>query len=310
MDEIRRILLTGAYGMVGHNIAAHPEASQFEILMPTHQELDLIDYNSVRKYLHKFKPDLIIHAAGKVGGIVANNGHNFDYFYPNLKMGENLVIAAYAEKITRFLNLASSCMYPKDANKKLTEDMILSGMLEPTNEGYALAKIAITKLCKYITEKDSNYYFKTLIPCNLYGKWDKFETERAHMIPAVIARVYKAQRENAKHIEMWGDGTARREFMYAGDLADCIWTAVKNFAELPPIMNVGLGKDYSVKEYYKIICEIIGYSGEIVCDLTKPIGMKNKLVDTSLQTKFGWTPKTDLKDGIKETVEYYKRVLA
>ena len=309
MSDIKSILLTGAYGMVGRNILAHFKASAFELLKPAHAELDLLNFDAVKQYLHKYKPDLIIHAAGKVGGIVANNGHNFDYFYPNLKMGENLVMAAYEEQIPNFLNLASSCMYPKDSNKKLTEDMILDGKLEPTNEGYALAKIAITKLCSYITEKEKSLKYKTLIPCNLYGKWDKFETERAHMIPAVIARVCKAKKENMPYVEMWGDGSARREFMYAGDLADCIWYSVDNFNQLPEVMNVGLGKDYSIKEYYQFIFDAVGYNGKLICDLTKPIGMKNKLVDVTLQTNFGWQSKVDIYEGIKNTVDYYKELV-
>ena len=309
MSDIKRILLTGAFGMVGRNVSAHSNAEKFELLKPAHAELDLLNFDLVKQYLHQYKPDLIIHAAGKVGGIVANNGHNFDYFYPNLKMGENLVMAAYEEQIPCFLNLASSCMYPKDSNVKLTEDMILDGKLEPTNEGYALAKIAITKLCAYITEKEKNLRYKTLIPCNLYGKWDKFETERAHMIPAVISRVCKAKKENLPYVEMWGDGSARREFMYAGDLADCIWYCVENFAKLPEIMNVGLGKDYSIKEYYQFIFDAVGYNGNLICDLTKPIGMKNKLVDVTLETNFGWQPKVDIHEGIKNTVEYYKLIM-
>lgn len=305
MSEIKKILLTGGHGMVGKNISSHNKVFNYELFTPTHKELDLLDYDVVKQYLKKVKPDLIIHAAGKVGGIVANNGHNFDYFYLNLKMGENIVMAAYEEKIPNFLNLASSCMYPKDSNKKLTEDMILDGKLEPTNEGYALAKIAITKLCSYITEKEKGLKYKTLIPCNLYGKWDKFETDRAHMIPAVISRVIKAKIENLPFVEMWGDGTARREFMYAGDLADSIWYSIENFNELPDIMNVGIGKDYSIKEYYKFIFDAVGYEGKVKFDETKPVGMKNKLVDITLQTEFGWEPKTNIVEGIKQTVEYY-----
>lgn len=300
-----RILITGSTGMVGRNLLEHPEVNTFELLTPKSAELNLLQYESVIEYLNKFKPDMIIHAAGKVGGIQANIQEPVKFLMENMDMGRNVIWAAKNAGILKVLNLGSSCMYPRDASNPLSEDLILKGQLEPTNEGYALAKIMTARLCQYIQSEDSKYQYKTLIPCNLYGRWDKYEPEHSHMIPAVIRKIHESKISGENTLEIWGDGTARREFMYAGDLADCIIKAIKDFDSLPSTLNVGLGHDYTINEYYKIIAEIVGYDGKFVHDLTKPVGMKQKLVDVSRLSTWGWHSTVSLCEGIKETYKYY-----
>ena len=201
-------------------------------------------------------------------------------------------------------------MYPRNAQNPLSEDLILKGELEPTNEGYAIAKIMTTRLCEYINREDDSFNYKTIIPCNLYGRHDKYESIHSHMIPAVIKKIHDAKIKNIGEIDIWGDGKARREFMYAGDLAGFIIYAITNFSKMPQNINVGLGHDFTINEYYQIIADIIGYEGKFIHDLTKPIGMKQKLIDVTKLNEFGWQYKTSLVAGIEKTYEYYKKMTA
>jgi GDP-L-fucose synthase len=301
-----KVLITGAGGMVGRNIAKYlKKNTSFNILIPSKEELNLLNEYQVKTYLKKEKPDLIIHAAGVVGGIQANINNPVKFLVENSLIGINLINISYKLGIKKLLNIASSCMYPKFANNLLKEEYILDGKLEPTNEGYALAKITAAKLCEYIVKENKNFLYKTIIPCNLYGKYDKFDLEYSHMIPAVIMKIHNAKKNNEKEVVIWGDGSARREFMYVEDLADFVLYAVSNFKFMPQNVNVGLGIDYSIKEYYQVIADVIGYKGKFVYDLSKPVGMKQKLVDISKLEKFGWSYKTSLKEGIKKTYDYY-----
>ncbi|MBQ3441944.1 MAG: aminotransferase class I/II-fold pyridoxal phosphate-dependent enzyme [Selenomonadaceae bacterium] len=302
-----KILITGSSGLVGHNLLEAPQSKRYELLAPSHKELELLDKDVVLNYLEKNRPDLVIHAAGTVGGISANMQQPLKFLLDNLDMGRNVIYGAYRAGVKRFINLGSSCMYPRNHETPLTEDMILTGELEPTNEGYAIAKIACARMCSYITRENPDFQYKTLIPCNIYGRWDKFFGDRAHMIPAVIQRLIQAVDSGQEEIEIWGDGSARREFMYTGDLADCIWQAVERFDELPDLMNVGLGVDYSVDDYYSTIAKVVGFKGKFTHDLSKPAGMKRKLTDVSRMLKFGWRPKTTLEDGIRQTVDFYRK---
>lgn len=305
MVVIMKVLLLGVNGMLGRNIIEHPDSSMFKIIAPPRKELNLFDYRNVYNYLMGEKPEIIINAAGKVGGIQANIKEPVKYFLENLDIGRNIVWGAKESGIKKLINLGSSCMYPRNAINPLKEEMILTGELEPTNEGYALAKIATTRFCKYINTEDKNYRFKTLIPCNLYGRWDNFNPEFSHLIPSIIYKIHQAKIKGLNLVSIWGDGTARREFMYAKDLADCIFYSIKNFDRLPELMNVGLGFDYSIREYYNTVAEVIGYNGSFVYDTEKPVGMKKKLVDISSLEKFGWRTKTKLIDGIRETYKFY-----
>jgi|TARA_B110000114_G_C15004118_1_gene362044 GDP-L-fucose synthase len=299
------ILLTGSSGMVGRNIRDHLSAKNYKILSPTSSDLNLLNYKDIFDYITFNNPELVIHAAGTVGGIEANMNYPVKFLVNNMQMGLNILMASKIKKIKRFINLGSSCMYPRNAKNPLSEDFILKGELEPTNEAYALAKITSTKLCEYITREESSFLYKTIIPCNLYGKYDDFNYDNSHMIPGVIRKIYEAKNKNSEFVNIWGDGSARREFMYAADIADFIYYAVENFNKMPQNINVGLGHDYSIFEYYKIIADVIGYKGKFNYDISKPTGMKKKLIDNKRLNNFGWSHQTSLESGIKKTYEYF-----
>ncbi|OSY87027.1 nodulation protein NolK [Tenacibaculum holothuriorum] len=301
-----KILVTGATGMVGRNIIDFAKnIPSIKILAPSSKTLNLLSCEQTAAYIKEYQPDLIIHAAGLVGGIQANMENPVDFLVKNTDIGRNIILAAREQKVKYFLNLSSSCMYPRNAQNPLKETLILKGELEPTNEGYAIAKVFSTRLCEYISRENSYFEYKTIIPCNLYGKYDKFSPKNSHMIPAVIKKIIEAKEQKKSSVTIWGDGTVRREFMYAEDLADFIFYAIENFSNLPQNINVGLGFDYTINEYYNTIAKIVGYKGEFEYDLTKPVGMKQKLVDVSLLREFGWQHKTSLEEGILKTYEFY-----
>jgi GDP-L-fucose synthase len=300
-----KILLTGGGGMVGRNLLEHPAIGEFELLAPRSRELDLRDFRTVRAYLRKHQPDMIVHAAGKVGGIQANISEPVGFLMENLDMGRNIVWAAHQAGIKCLINLGSSCMYPRNHSEPLHEEMVLKGELEPTNEGYALAKVVTARLCDYIMREDASYQYKTLIPCNLYGRYDSFDPVHSHLLPAIIHKVHLAKQSGQQTVEIWGDGNARREFMYAGDLADAVVQAINNFVALPTYMNVGLGHDFTINEYYQAAAEVMGYTGSFVHDVSKPVGMARKLVNIERQKAWGWNAQSDLYTGLEKTYEFY-----
>ncbi|WP_319568115.1 GDP-L-fucose synthase family protein [Cohaesibacter marisflavi] len=301
----KTLLLTGGSGMVGRNILEHPTASAWHILAPGSKELDLTDAGSVDAYVAEHKPDLVIHAAGQVGGIQANMAHPVAFLERNMAIGRNIIMAAHKAGVKNFLNLASTCMYPRAAENPLREDMILMGELEPTNEGYALAKIMATRLCQYIRREDASANYKTIIPCNLFGRHDKFDPKHSHLLPAIIHKVHMAKEKGEETVEIWGDGTARREFMYAGDLADAVMKAAGDIDALPELMNCGLGHDHEINTYYQSVADVIGWDGDFTHDLSRPVGMKKKLCATDRQTEWGWSASTSLVDGIRATYDFY-----
>jgi len=291
--------------MVGRNLLEHPAIADFEILAPRSGELDLRDFDAVEEYLRVHRPDMVIHAAGKVGGIQANMREPVGFLLDNLDMGRNVVWAARQAAVKRLINLGSSCMYPRNHVEPLREEMVLKGDLEPTNEGYALAKVVTARLCEYVMREDAGFQYKTLIPCNLYGRHDKFDPAHSHLIPAIIHKIHEAIRAGSKTVEIWGDGTARREFMYAGDMADAVVRAIHEFESLPATMNVGLGYDYSINEYYQAVADVMGYTGGFVHDLSKPVGMARKLVSVERQQAWGWRAQSTLRAGIERTYDFY-----
>ena len=300
-----KIYISGAYGMVGRNILQNLEEDGFEILKTRSSELNLLHYDEIKNYLNENKPDFVIHCAGKVGGLQANIKDSYGFFTENMLMGINLVKAAKEAEIKNLLNLSSSCSYPPKCENPLKEEYVFDGKLEPTNEGYAIAKASITKMCEFVTRQFNGYNYKTIIPCNLYGRYDKFGENNSHMIPAVIKKLHLAKENNINVVEIWGSGNARREFMYAGDLAQMVNYIVKNFEKMPPVLNVGLGYDYTVNEYYEIIAKIVGFNGTFVHDTAKPEGMKQKLLDITKQKEFGLKSIYSIEEGIKETYKYY-----
>lgn len=299
------LLLTGGSGMVGRNILEHPLAGDWNILAPSSKELDLTDATCVDDFLSKHKPDLVIHAAGQVGGIQANMANPVAFLERNTAIGRNIIMASYNAGVRQLLNLASTCMYPRAAKNPLQEEMILTGELEPTNEGYALAKIMATRLCQYIRREDENAQYTTIIPCNLFGRYDKFDPKHSHLLPAIIHKVHLAKVNGEATVEIWGDGTARREFMYAGDLADAVLKAAKEISSIPDLMNCGLGHDHSINDYYETVADVINWDGTFKHDLSKPVGMKQKLCSTERQEGWGWSAPTSLREGISLTYDFY-----
>ena len=304
------MLLTGGSGMVGRNLRAHPATAGFEVLAPRRDELDLLDAAGTRAYLREKRPDLIVHAAGRVGGIQANIAAPVAFLLDNLDMGRNLLMAAAEAGVPRVINLGSSCMYPRGHDEPLREEQLFGGNLEPTNEGYAIAKIAVARLGEYVGREHPGWRCRTLIPCNLYGPHDRFDEASSHLVPAILHKLHRAVSEGRDVVDIWGDGSARREFMFAGDLADLLVQAIERFDELPDCMNVGPGVDHSVLDYYVAGARVVGYAGRFAFDTTRPVGMARKLVDIARLRAFGWTARVDLETGLRLTYEHYLRELA
>lgn len=300
-----RLLITGGSGLVGRNLLAHPRARDWEILAPDSSELDLMNAAAVEDWLRANRPSAVVHAAGRVGGVHARQRAPVAFLNENLAIGRNMIMSAYSAGVRHFLNLSSTSIYPAAARNPLKEDDILTGALDPLDEGYAIAKIAATRLCQYIRREDEGALYKTFIPCNLYGVFDKFDPVRSHMIPSAIHKLHMARIEDRPSVEIWGDGTARREFMFAADLADAVFRALDDMESVPDLMNVGLGHDYSINEYYAEAARVIGWHGEFVHDLTKPTGMKQKLCSTERLEAWGWNAPTSLQDGLRKTYEHY-----
>jgi len=302
-----KIFITGGSGMVGKNILDHPKALGFDIMAPSRNDLNLLDRASIVDCLAKFKPHFVIHCAGRVGGIQANMASPVAFLRDNTDIGLNVIEASLQAGVTNLINLGSSCMYPRSAQNPLRESDILKGELEPTNEGYALAKIVAAKMCEFIVKEDQSKNYKTIIPCNLYGRHDHFDSTTSHLIPSVVRKLHEAKSKGASCVDIWGDGNARREFMYAQDLADMIFYAIDNFERMPQTLNVGLGHDFSINEYYTAIASVIGYSGQFEHDLSKPVGMRQKIVDITELEQFGWSHKTSLSNGVEQTYEFFIR---
>jgi GDP-L-fucose synthase len=302
---VAKILLTGSTGMVGRNLLEHRFARDHVWISPSRSELDLRNFSDVYQFVEYHRPDLIIHAAGRVGGIHANIGNPVEFLVDNIDLSRNVILAAKNNRVPRLINLASSCMYPRDRSLPLHETDVLTGELEPTNEGYALAKIFSLRLCQYINRSDPKLSYKTLIPCNLYGRWDDFDPSSSHLVAAAIRKVYFAKKNGESSVSIWGDGLAMREFMYAGDLAAFMQKAITSFDELPDAINVGTGIDFSVTEYYRAAAEVVGYKGNFEFEKDKPVGMQRKLLDVSRLSSLGWSPSTSLENGLKATYQFY-----
>lgn len=301
-----KVLITGAAGMLGSSLKKTlTSSSAFEILGLTRSELDLRNRDQFQKILIDFKPDAVIHAAAKVGGIQANIASPVQFLADNLQMDTNVIMSCLGQGVGNFVYVGSSCMYPRDYRQPLVESDILEAPLEPTNEGYALAKISGSKLCQYASNSMGVNY-KTIIPSNLYGPGDNFEPGSSHLLASVIRKVHEAKILGASKVDVWGSGEARREFTFINDLVSWLGGMLQSLDKLPARLNVGVGQDHSVNDFYRAALETLGVQAELLHDLTKPEGMKAKLMDSTLaKTKFGWDPKTDLSTGIQLTYEWF-----
>lgn len=298
------ILLTGGNGMLGRAIQSAAARKGHRIHAPGSGEFDLRDRHATDALFASQRFDAVIHAAARVGGIQANIANPYGFLVDNLLINTNVIDAAHAAGVENLMFVGSSCMYPKDYKNPLREEYVLGAPLEPTNEGYAISKIAGAKACEYLSrERGVNY--RTVIPSNLYGPHDTFDTGRSHLVAAAIAKTASAMERNEPLIEIWGDGTARREFLFVDDLAEFIVDHIEELGDLPQTLNVGAIEDHTVSEYYHVIAKVLGYQGGFSFDTTKPAGMQRKLMDSTRAVALGWKPKTPLIEGIEATARHY-----
>jgi len=301
-----RVYLAGHQGLVGASLLrALKKRGVKQILTQTRAELDLTDGPSTKAYLEAQKPDIVIVAAARVGGIGANSTYPAEFIYQNLAMAMNLVHGSWQTGIQRLLFLGSSCIYPREAPQPMKEECLLSSPLEPTNEPYAIAKIAGLKLCQYY-RKQYGVLYHSLMPTNLYGPGDNYHPYNAHVIPALIRRFDEAREANAPEVVMWGTGKPRREFLYVDDLADATLCLLET-SNPPDLINVGSGVDQSLLEVANMIRDTVGYKGKIVFDATKPDGTPQKLLDVSRIRAIGWKPTVELRDGLAISYTAYKK---
>ena len=302
MDKNLKIYIAGHRGLVGSAIKREFERKGYtNILCRTHSELDLTDSDAVTKFFAEEKPDWVVLAAAKVGGIHGNNTYPVEFMIENLKIQNNIIENAYKNNVKKLLFLGSSCIYPRETPQPMKEEHLLSGYLEKTNEGYALAKIIGIKLCNaYNREYGTNYM--SVMPCNLYGLNDNYHPEQSHVLPALIRRFHEAKEHNLSSVTCWGDGSPLREFLYVDDLANlCVF--LMNHYSGDETVNAGTGKELTVKELAEKVAKIVGYKGKIVWDATKPNGTPRKLLDVSKAKSLGWQAKTELDEGIKLAYE-------
>ncbi len=296
--------VAGHRGLVGGAVAAELRAAGYErVHTQSRAELDLTDAAAVRSWFLDERPERVILAAAKVGGIKANNDYPVEFLLENLKIQNNIIESAHEVRVEKLLFLGSSCIYPKFAPQPIREEALLTGALEPTNEPYAIAKIAGIKLCQaYAREYGDN--FISAMPTNLYGPGDNFDLERSHVLPALMRKVHEAKEEGRGEVVIWGTGQPRREFLHVRDLARACWFLLERY-DSPEIVNVGVGEDVTIRELAELMCEVIGYEGRLVFDETKPDGTPRKLLDVSRITALGWRAEIPLRDGIRQTYQWY-----
>ena len=298
------IYVAGHQGLVGSAVLRNLEKNGYrKVFVRTRQQLDLRDREKVRKFFFSARPEAVIVAAAKVGGIKANSDYPVEFLLENLQIQNNLISAGFESGVKKLLFLGSSCIYPKLAPQPIQEESLLTGSLEPTNEPYAIAKIAGIKLCQaYAREYGAN--FISVMPTNLYGPCDNFDLEGSHVLPALLRKVHEAKMRNERQVVLWGTGTPRREFLHADDLADALRFLIESY-DSPEIINVGCGEDVTIRELAEIVLDVVGFEAELVFDATKPDGTPRKMLDITRLRKLGWNPRISLRDGIRQTYEWF-----
>jgi GDP-L-fucose synthase len=307
MEKHSKIYVAGAGGMVGSAIVRKLQAEGYtNLVTPRSSEVDLRRQTDVEEFFAREKPEYVFLAAAKVGGILANNKYRADFLYDNLMIESNVIHQAYVHKAQKLLFLGSSCIYPKLAPQPLQEDHLLSGFLESTNEPYAIAKIAGIKLCEnYRTQYNCN--FISAMPTNLYGPNDNYDLNTSHVIPALIRKVHEAKVQGKKSVTVWGSGKPLREFLHVDDLAGACFFLMKKYDDMQ-FVNVGVGQEISIGNLALLIAKIVGFTGEIEFDATKPDGTPRKLLDVSKLSSWGWKPSIGLEEGLRRTIQEFEAV--
>ncbi len=305
MDKTDKIFVAGHRGMVGSALVRRLEAEAFSnVVTRERSQLDLTDESAVAKFFAEERPNVVIVAAAKVGGIKANNDYPVEFLVKNLRIQNNVIHAAHENGVRKLLFLGSSCIYPKFAPQPIQESALLTGPLEPTNEAYAIAKIAGIKLCQaYAREYGAN--FISAMPTNLYGPNDNFDLETSHVLAALLRKAHEAKTRGDQRLIVWGTGKPRREFLHVDDLASACLLLLENY-DSPEIINVGCGEDISIRELAELICDVVGFDGELAWDTTKPDGTPRKLLDVSKIRALGWKLAIPLRDGIVRTYDWFR----
>ena len=306
MDSNARVLVAGANGMVGSAIVRNLESKGYtNIIEGTHDDVDFTNQDETERYFCSEEPEYVFVAAAKVGGIMANKKYPGQFIYDNLMIQSNIINTSYDYGIKKLLFLGSSCIYPKMTKQPITEDQLMTGSLEPTNDAYAIAKIAGIKLCQSYKEQ---YGFNaiSLMPTNLYGPNDNFDLQSSHVFPALIRKFHEAKESDAPYVECWGDGSPMREFLHVYDLAEACFRCMISYND-SEIINVGTGEDLTIKKLTELISIIVGYRGEIRWDTSKPNGTPRKVLNVDKIKSLGWSPKIGIRQGIYDTYEWYKQ---
>src|SRR5947208_10344468 len=309
MNKSDKIFVAGHRGMVGSAIVRRLESDGFNnLLTRDHSQLDLANESAVAKFFAEKRPTIVIVAAARVGGIKANDDFPVEFLLENLQIQNNVIHSAFEAGVRKLLFLGSSCIYPKFAPQPIPETALLSGPLEPTNEAYAIAKIAGIKLCQaYAREYGAS--FISVMPTNLYGPNDNFDLETSHVLPALLRKAHDAKSRNARELVVWGSGTPRREFLHVDDLASACLFLLEKY-DSPEIINVGCGEDISIRELAELICDVVGFDGELAWDTTKPDGTPRKLLDITKLQNLGWRATISFRDGIAQTYDWFLKNVA
>lgn len=306
MELTAKIYVAGHRGLVGAAITRQLQQQGYtNLVLRRHSELDLLDQKAVEQFFAAEQPDYVFLAAARVGGIQANNTYKANFIYQNLQIQNNVIMNAAKHKVKKLLFLGSSCIYPKLCPQPMKEEYLLSGYLEPTNEPYAIAKIAGIKLCQACNEQYGTNFI-SVMPTNLYGPGDNFDLEKSHMLPALIRKFYEAKLTNQPTVSVWGTGKPRRELLHVDDLAEAVVWLMNTYND-SKIINIGTGQDHSIAEIAAMVQAATGYTGTIVYDPIKPDGTPQKLLDVSRLTALGWTAKTTLAEGIRSTLAWYQQ---